>query len=90
MLAEFGWPSGKYCYTGTHEEKGYRCGVASEDNQRDVFEATLARLTALSPWGTAFAAVREPWKARPQGPVCPYWSLAGGAPRGPANLRIIR
>jgi hypothetical protein len=44
---------------------------ASEDNQRAVFEATLARLTALHLWGMAFAAVREPWKARPEGPVGP-------------------
>lgn len=90
VLTEFGWPAGPNGYSEANERTGQRCGVASEDNQRDVFEATIERLTALNFWGTAFAAVREPWKARPEGPVGPYWGLIGGAPRRPGNLRIVR
>jgi len=90
VLTEFGWPAGPNGYTEANEKTGQRCGVAGEDNQRDVFEATLARLTALNLWGTTFAAVREPWKARSEGAVGSYWGLIGGAPRPPANLRIVR
>ena len=90
VLTEFGWPAGPNGYSEANERTGQRCGVASEDNQRDVFEATIERLAALNFWGTAFAAVREPWKARPEGPVGPYWGLIGGAPRRPGNLRIVR
>jgi exo-beta-1,3-glucanase (GH17 family) len=90
VLTEFGWPAGPDGYTEPNETTGQRCGVASESNQRDVFDATLARLAALGLWGTAFGAVREPWKARPEGPVGPYWGLIGGMPRPPTNLRIVR
>ena len=88
VLTEFGWPAGPAGHTEANQYTQQRCGVASERNQRDVFEATVARLGALGLWGTAFEAIREPWKAKRESPVGPYWGLVGGLPGPPSNLRI--
>jgi len=75
ILTEFGWPAGPAGYTETNQYTGQQCGVAGQENQCLVIEETLAELDRLNLPGVVFETLREPWKARNEGPVGPYWGI---------------
>lgn len=74
MLTEFGWPAGPDGYTETNQvDPSLHCGVASESNQQRVVSDTITLLNQSGLTGAVFEALREPWKATPEGVVGPFW-----------------
>ncbi len=81
VLTEFGWPGGPKGYKNPpNPYTGQQCGVAGEFFQTFLIVQTLAEFNQMNWSGVVFEAYREPWKARPEGPVGPFWGICQGTP----------
>jgi exo-beta-1,3-glucanase (GH17 family) len=75
ILTEFGWPAGPDGYREINQRTAAPgCGIASEANQQDVVNQTVAHLRQQNLPHVVFSAFREPWKVV-EGPVGPWWGI---------------